>query len=134
MIFHTEGECYLLAMCSVKSATSLKVKGVVTQAGMEKCLSYSAHVQQWTLCFAAFPTCSTVVSPVQAQGKRLFCLSLSVEMRKNREAQLEPILYRPLKHQLASLHFSINHNHDMRGSVQFGTRERQMFSLLCFSF
>lgn len=103
MIFHTEGECYLLAMCSVKSATSLKVKGVVTQAGMEKCLSYSAHVQQWTLCFAAFPTCSTVVSPVQAQGKRLFCLSLSVEMRKNREAQLEPILYRPLKHQLASL-------------------------------
>lgn len=28
MIFHTEGEC--LAMCSVKSATSLKVKGVVT--------------------------------------------------------------------------------------------------------
>lgn len=86
MIFQTEGECYLLAMCSVKSATSLKVKGVVTQAGMEKCLSYSAHVQQWTLCFAAFPTYSMVMSPVQAQGKLLFCLSLSVEMRKNREA------------------------------------------------
>lgn len=29
---------------------------------------------------------------------------------------------------------SINHSCDMRGSVQFGKRERQMFSLLCFSF
>lgn len=133
MIFHAAAEYYLLAMCSVKSATSLKVKGVVTQAGMEKtlevfctCATMDFVFRRFSDMFGGSESCAGA-----SQAPALFVPVCSDEKKQRSliRADFGQTFKAP-----TCFAVSINHNHCVRGSVQFGKRERQMFSLLFFFF